>query len=163
MVLEYPGQRQPAAPLRCLKAENARRSDVIRRRGQIDDERLGEKVRAFLGRLVPAVDEDVCEGRCGVADIGLLGKCVENLSDPAVNHLGFVVFVGLAISTNKLLAGIHRGVISLVIDQQQREVGHESLAVRVGGICYVAPDPFEQSLQHHLVLFYNEQPRTLLG
>ena len=122
VVLKYAGQRQAAAPFWRLQAEYARRADVVRGRGQVEDERLGEEVWAFLGRLVLAVDEDVGEGCGRVADVGLLGEGVEDLADPAVDGLGLVVLVGLAIGADVLFAGVDRGVIGLVVDQQKREV-----------------------------------------
>ena len=73
-----------------------------------------------VGASGRAVDEDVREGRGRVADVGFFGEGVEDFADPAVDGLGFVVLVGVAIGADVLLAGVNRGVVGLVVDQQQR-------------------------------------------
>lgn len=37
-------------------------------------------------------------------------------------------FVGFAVGPDMLLSSVHRGLVGLVVDEQQRQVGHEPLA-----------------------------------
>ena len=63
VVFEDTGQRKTRPLFGRLQAKDAGWTNIVGRRRKIDDERLREKVRAFLGRCVLAVDEDIGERR----------------------------------------------------------------------------------------------------
>ncbi len=71
LVRDGPAQRQSShASLGALQAEHPGGPDVVRGRGQVQDERTREQVQAFVVGLGISVDEDVGERRGRVADIG---------------------------------------------------------------------------------------------
>ena len=124
-------QRADAALLGQL-AEHAGGADVVRRRRQVDDEGLGKEVGAFGDGRALVVDVDVGKGRGRIAYIGLAAERVQDATDEAVDGLGRMLLIRRAVLVEELLAGVHRRVVRLVVDHQQRQLGHEPpvLAVR---------------------------------
>src|SRR6202041_739149 len=64
---------------------------------------------------------------------------------------------------NNVFSGIDRRVVSLIVDEQKRKVSNDR-ATRDGvlRVCHAIANPVQKQRQNALVLFYNEQPRSLL-
>ena len=135
------------------QAEHARRSHVVGRCGEINDERLREEVGPLIGGGASTMNEDVGKRGRGIADVGRLREGMQDLADEAVDGLRLMLVVGRAIGVEELFSGVDRSMVGFVVDDQQRQIGHETPAGGVvGGVGNVSPDPFEEPSQDGLVL-----------
>ena len=78
----------------------------------------------MLGCCALVMDEDVGEGRRGVADIGLPGELMQDRADQPVDRGGLVFLVNHAVLVHHILPGVDRAVVALVVNDQKGKVGH---------------------------------------
>ena len=117
MIVDIAGKWQPAnSALRSSQAEYAGRAHIVGRGSEIPDESSRKEIGAFLGSLAAAMDEDVGERRCRIADIGLLRERVEDRANEAIDGLRLVLLVGVSLGIKELLSGVDRGMVGFVIN-----------------------------------------------
>ena len=122
--------------------EDLGRADVIGRRMQVDDEGAGEEVRPVFLVVQSVWDEDVREGRGRVSDVGPLLEFHQERADQAIDGRG-ITLRGVFSRLGKT-AGIHRGVVRLVVDHQH------------GGLARPILQPVAKMLEDRLVLLHDE-------
>ena len=152
----------PTASVFNTTPKHLHRTDIVGRRRQIDDERLGEKVRAFRVRATLFVDEDICKGCCSIANTCGSREAVQDAADKPVDRCRLVFLIRFAVLVDQHLPGIHTCVIGLVIDEKKREVGdHGPPGLPVACVGSVVAYPAKQAFKNSLVLLDHKQPRAL--
>ena len=116
----------------------------------------GNKIIPMLGSRPALVDEDVSKRRSCISDVRALLKGKENLANKTVYPRWIVVLVWLPVFIELLLAGIDRGVVRFIINQQERFVACRRPS-RCGILGTRAPsDPIHQVLENAGVLLDHE-------
>ena len=101
-----------------IQPEHPGRSDVVRRRLDVDNETSWENILAVFLRLRLGVDEDVRKRRRCVADIRRLIEGVQNIPNSAVDGRNIdLVWVSLA-----FVFDVDRRVVGLVVQKKQRNI-----------------------------------------
>ena len=119
-LIDMANEREAIIVTFVVGAEDGDRAEVIIRRGKRDYERCREQVSAIVLGLTFIVHEDVGKRRGGVGNIGRPLDCIQELADFTVDALGVVVLVECTIREQRLVSGIDRSLVRLVVDDQQR-------------------------------------------
>ena len=129
MVIDNTYQRQGVRALPVIvgilgKAEHPCRAHMIARHRKVHQEVAGKEVPSVSTGLQVGEDEDVREGRGRISHVGPLLEGVEQVPYAPVDHGGILVIPG----TNR--PGVHRGVVGLIVDDQERRAGYRGVRSR---------------------------------
>ena len=135
------------------------RSGVIPRSRNPEDEVSREQVFAVLLAEAILVDEDVCERRSRVANVGALLEPVEEPSDQSVDRGWIEVWIGAAILVVGDVPGVDRRVIGFVVNDEERHIGNNKPARFGMTLLLYERRPLDQISENRGILLDDQQYR----